>query len=297
MNPIQLTNQYVIAVSGGVDSMTLLDLILKGTKNTDLIIVAHVDHNIRIDSGKDLQLVSRISRKHNLKFYSTHLNLEPHASEEKARLGRYQFLNEVVLNTGAEGLITAHHQDDLIETILINLIRGTNRKGLTSLASNHQIYRPLLNYSKKAILSYALKNDLKWREDSTNKDTDYLRNYLRLQVLNKLQFNQRRAILNISENQKDLNRAIDTILDNLYRLKIKNDRLDRLWFNAIDFKTQKELLSYWLRRKGLREFNLKQIERTVNYLKVARSGAIIEVSKGYTFDIDKDYLALRALER
>ena len=67
--------------------------------------------------------------------------------------------------------------------------------------------------------------------------------------------------------------------------------------DAIDFKTQKELLSYWLRRKGLREFNLKQIERTVNYLKVARSGAIIEVSKGYTFDIDKDYLALRALER
>lgn len=297
MKPIKLSGKYVLAISGGVDSVTLLDLVIKGTLDKSNIIIAHVDHGIREDSYQDLNLVKDLAQKYNLTFHYKVLELGPNTSEDKARNYRYSFLNSVMSQTKAKSLITAHHQDDLIETILINLIRGTNRKGLTSLSSNDQIYRPMLAYSKKEIIDYAKKNKLKWREDSTNTNTDYLRNHLRLNVLKNMSKLDRQKIININKNQKDLNNQIDSILENIYSQKINQNKLDRLWFNTIDFKTQKEILSHWLRRSGLKEFNAKQIERTVNSLKTASPGAIIEVSKGYNFDIDRKYLALQVSER
>ncbi len=297
MKPINLTNKYVLAISGGVDSVTLLDLVIKGTLDKSNIIIAHVDHGIREDSYKDLDLVKDLAQKYDLAFYYKVLELGPNTSEVKARNYRYNFLNNVLAQTNAKSLITAHHQDDLIETILINLIRGTNRRGLTSLSSNQKIFRPLLNYSKQEIINYAKENKLQWREDSTNNNTDYLRNYLRLKVLNNLSKNNRQKIISINESQKNLNQKIDLILENIYNQNIKDNKLDRLWFSSFDFKIQKEILAYWLRRNGLLEFNAKQIERTVNSLKVATPGAIIEVSKGYNFDIQRKLLALQVLER
>ena len=297
MKPIKLTNRHVLAISGGVDSVTLLDLVIKGTLDKSNIIIAHVDHGIREDSYKDLDLVKELAQQYDLAFYYKVLELGPNVSEEKARNYRYNFLNNVLTQTKAKSLITAHHQDDLIETILINLIRGTNRKGLTSLSSNKKILRPLLNYSKQEIIDYARVNKLKWREDSTNKNTDYLRNYLRVKVLSNLSKSNRQSIVAINESQKNLNQKIDLILENIYNQNIKDNKLDRLWFSSFDFKIQKEILAHWLRRNGLLEFNAKQIERTVNSLKVAAPGAIIEVSKGYKFDVEKKLLALQVLER
>lgn len=297
MQPINLSQKYVVAISGGVDSISLFDLIKKGTKNKKNIVIAHLDHGIRLDSQKDLLLVKNLAEQNNLEFWSKTLDLGSKTSEEKARKLRYDFLNDVLVKTNSKGLITAHHQDDLIETILINLIRGTYRKGLTSLSSNDRIYRPLLNYSKKEILDYAIRNKLKWREDSTNNNTDYLRNHLRHKILNNLSASERQRIVAINQNQKELNKKMDDILENLFAKNIKHNKLDRLWFNSIDLKIQKEILSHWLRKNGLLEFNTKQINRTVNSLKVASPGAIIEVSKGYNFNIGKNLLALRVSER
>ena len=128
---------YVIAVSGGVDSVVLLDLMAQVSDCT--LIVAHVDHGIRKDSHLDRQFVEKVANKYKLEFYYTEANLGANASEEAARKARYEFLRNIKDKTGARAIITAHHQDDLLETLILNVLRGTKRKGLSSLESGQEL--------------------------------------------------------------------------------------------------------------------------------------------------------------
>ena len=182
---------YVVAVSGGVDSVALLHMLVNHSlqnnkiQNTNYkLIIAHFDHGIREESGDDAQFVADLATKYGLSFELGRANLGPDASEETARDARYNFLRQCCINYNATGVITAHHQDDLVETALINLIRGTSWRGLASLelsssAFGFNILRPLLNISKKEILRYAEAHELQWVEDSTNQNLEYLRNYVR----------------------------------------------------------------------------------------------------------------------
>src|SRR4051794_16456164 len=123
--------KYVVAVSGGVDSVGLLDLLRMdpGVKLT----VSHFDHGIRDDSHLDRAHVQALARRYQLPFVYDKGALGPGASEAEARTARYQFLDNVKTKTGAHAIVTAHHQDDVLETAIINLLRGTGRKGLSSL--------------------------------------------------------------------------------------------------------------------------------------------------------------------
>lgn len=176
--------QYVIAVSGGVDSVVLLDMLATGrlpnyqslTTNHQLI-VAHFDHGIRPDSAGDAEFVRGLAAKYRLSFETKREELGPNASEEKARDRRYAFLRQVAAKHSAT-IVTAHHADDLVETIAINLTRGTGWRGLAVLDSP-DIERPLLEMNKKQLIDYAKRYQLQWCEDSTNTDTKYLRNDLR----------------------------------------------------------------------------------------------------------------------
>ena len=115
--------KYVLAVSGGVDSMTLLDVL---SKNTELdLVVAHFNHGIRDDSSEDEKLVLEAARKYNLSVRLGHARLGPKASEADARQARYIFLHSVVRQEDAKALITAHHQDDMLETAILNLLMVT----------------------------------------------------------------------------------------------------------------------------------------------------------------------------
>lgn len=182
---------YVVAVSGGVDSVALLHMLVNQflknyqlpTSNSKLI-MAHFDHGIREESGDDAQFVADLATKYGLSFELGRANLGPDASEETARDARYNFLRQCCIKYNATCVITAHHQDDLVETALINLIRGTSWRGLASLefsssAFGLNIIRPLLNISKKEILRYAEAHELQWVEDSSNQNLEYLRNYVR----------------------------------------------------------------------------------------------------------------------
>jgi tRNA(Ile)-lysidine synthase len=162
---------YVIAVSGGVDSMALLDLLVESITEKQKLVVAHVDHGMRPDSAEDRKLVEKTAKALNLDFEYLEARLGPNASEETAREVRYKFLYHIKDKYKAEAIITAHHEDDLIETAIINLIRGTSRKGMSSLSSREGIIRPLLTYPKAELIKYAKSSKLVWREDSTNSDT------------------------------------------------------------------------------------------------------------------------------
>ena len=185
--------KYVLAVSGGVDSVALLDLVARDTKFRnanfnetrfpDDFIVAHFDHGIRgAESAADAAFVEELARQYNVKFVKETAKLGKGASEESAREARYKFLGSVCQKNQAQ-LVTAHHQNDLAETILMNLIRGTGWRGLapmSGLVNGHAIVRPLLGLTKSQIINYALEHNLRWHEDSTNASLRYFRNRVRL---------------------------------------------------------------------------------------------------------------------
>lgn len=195
--------KYILAVSGGVDSVVLLDML---SKKSDLeLVVAHFDHGIRPDSADDAEFVKDLAEKYGLPFESKREELGSDASEDLARNRRYEFLRSMAEKYDAE-IVTAHHADDVIETIAINLSRGTGWRGLAVMDSD--IIRPLTDMTKAEIVEYAKKNDLTWREDTTNVSNKYLRNRIRRRLAG-LNDDTKRRLLGLWQQQKYLKRQID----------------------------------------------------------------------------------------
>ncbi len=167
-------NTYVLAVSGGVDSVVLLDVMSK-LPNTNLV-VAHFDHGIRDDSAEDARFVEGLARRYGAEFETKREELGPRASEDLARKRRYEFLRDVARRHQGH-LVTAHHADDVAETVAINLTRGTGWRGLAAMHSD--VLRPLTGHTKQQLLLYALRHQLEWHQDSTNSSDAYLRNRMR----------------------------------------------------------------------------------------------------------------------
>jgi len=255
--------KYILAVSGGVDSMVLLDL-LSNLPGVDLV-VAHFNHGIRPDGGEDETLAASVAAAMGLPFEAARGELGAGASEETARRARYEFLNATRTKHGAGAIITAHHQDDLIETAIINLLRGTGRRGLSAISNNKNVLRPLLNHSKKEIISYADENKLRWRDDPTNDNQDYLRNYVRHNLVSKMTAEQRRNFLEHMENVTKHGAKIDHELPRLSLLLGRSGSIDRSKFSALPAELGDEILVHWLRQNGLLDFD----KRTVNRLNVA----------------------------
>lgn len=286
MNILVAPGKYIVAVSGGVDSVVLLDLLAR-QENLDLV-VAHFDHGIRSDSNKDCDFVRNLAVSYGLPFESESGNLGKDASEETARLARYKFLEKTLKKHSAKAIITAHHQDDVIETILINILRGTGRKGLSSLQNTNEILRPLTSYQKSQILDYAKTNDLAWREDSTNSDPKYLRNNLRLNVIPKMSAKEKQELLDIYNSAKINNAQIDEILDEL----VAANSMDKKLLLALDHKMGLEVLAHWLRQNDLRDFDSKTLERVLIGAKTLQPGKTIEAKKGWRVKVAKGQLTL-----
>lgn len=289
------SGKYLVAVSGGVDSVSLLHL-LKDTPGVELV-VAHFDHGIRSDSGNDRKFVEQLAKEYGLPFAYTQGRLGSGVSEATARAARYDFLRQAQHENSARAIITAHHQDDVLETVIINLLRGTGRKGLSSLVSREGIERPLLQVPKNEILGYARQNNLQWREDSTNADESYLRNYIRQQIVPRFNEKSRAELLNIIETSAETNSEIDTLLVKYLHTQTDNDSLDRQWFNDLSHAIAREVMAAWLRSHSIRDFDSKTLERLVVAGKTGRSGNRFDVSQAVTMQINKHDLALLGTER
>jgi tRNA(Ile)-lysidine synthetase-like protein len=286
---------YVIAVSGGVDSMVLLDILNKTGEYQ--LVVAHLDHGMRADSSVDRKLVEKVSSASGLEFVYKEVQLGSKASEAKARQVRYEFLRQVKSDIGARAIITAHHQDDVLETAIINMLRGTGRKGLTSLSSSNDIIRPLLLVPKTALLTYARTYVLKWREDTTNQDESYLRNYVRKQLLPHFSPKQRAELLNIIKDVRHTNDKLDALLAASLRQQAGDKELARAWFNNLPHGVAREVLAAWLRSNDIRNFDRSTLERLVVASKTASVGKVFSVMGGRNLEIKKNNLALTGLER
>lgn len=263
--------KYVLAVSGGVDSMALLDLLAKQAGLS--LVVAHFNHGIRPEAGKDEALVARRAKRLKLAFEAGHGKLGKIASEETARNARYEFLNRVKSKHRAEAVITAHHQDDLIETALINILRGTGRRGLTAISDNKQILRPLLGTPKAEIIEYSQTNHLQWREDTTNSNPDYLRNYIRIKLMPKLSVGERQKFISNNDKVAKTNKIIDIQIATLSQELYKNKQIHRQSFAALPNNIAEELLVYWLKQERAGEFDRKTVSRLNLALRTARPGS------------------------
>ena len=287
--------KYVVAVSGGVDSMALLHA-LSRQPEYDLI-VAHVDHGIRSDSGEDRRLVGRIAGGLGLPFVYHEARLGSGTGEAQARAVRYDFLQRVRQEHDARAVVTAHHQGDVLETAIINLLRGTGRKGLTALASREDVERPLLDIPKQDLLDYAREHGLEWREDSTNQDTDYLRNYVRHVLLPRFDDEGCRQLREIITGLRTTNTLLDELIAGQLTKQQVFGQLDREWFNSLPHDVAKEIMAAWLRYQGIRDFDSKGLERLVVAAKTGRSGKTFDVRRGTSLKVAKRHLALTGASR
>lgn len=195
---------HVVAVSGGVDSVVLLDVLAQQAKKP--LIVAHVHHGIRRESDEECSFVERLATQYGAQFESVRLHLGAKVSEAVARQQRYLFLRKVAAQH--DGLIvTGHHADDIIETIALHLQRGTGWRGLAVMGAS-DIWRPLAWYTKEELLKYARARSLEWREDASNSSRRYARNRIRPLVA-QLSDDTKQQLLALWHSQQLATRAID----------------------------------------------------------------------------------------
>lgn len=295
MAPMRLDIQpgsYVVAVSGGIDSMVLLDMLahMPGLELT----VAHFEHGIREDADADRELVENATVHYGLPFICEHGSLGPGAGEAAARSARYAFLGRVKEKVQARAVITAHHQDDMVETAVINLLRGTGRKGLSSLQSTDNIIRPFLHFTKQQLYDYAKQRPtITWRDDSTNNSDQYLRNYVRHHIISGLGIRGRARLLQHIRRAAESNSEIDAILLATINEQIKDGMLNRRWFTMLPYAISCEVMAAWLRAMAIREFDRRKIERLVVAAKVAIPGRQLDINAGYLLEVRKYGLRIR----
>ncbi|MFZ1483959.1 MAG: tRNA lysidine(34) synthetase TilS [Candidatus Saccharimonadales bacterium] len=282
--------KYVVAVSGGVDSVALLHVL---AHEPDLqLVVAHYDHGIRPDSAEDRKLVQLYAKTYGLPFEYEEGKLGQSASEATARKARYDFLRRVCKKHSASAIITAHHQDDVLETIIINFLRGTKSRGLSSLRSTIELVRPLLHVPKETIRMYALESMLEWREDSTNSDQKFLRNYVRLNIVPRMDSEAREALLATSKRASELNDAIQTLVDEYLQAQSSPNVLNRAQFTALPAEVASEVLVQWLRTRTAVTISKQLVARLYEAILNGRNGSQVDVAKGWSLGIRKTEIKL-----
>lgn len=293
--PELLQTHFILAVSGGIDSMVLTDLCARCGMDFAL---AHCNFRLRgADSEGDEQFVSDIAKKLNKKNYITHFDTICYVNKYKvsvqmaARELRYAWFAEIMRKNNIETLVTAHHADDNLETFMINLSRGSGIDGLTGIPEKTDtIARPLLAFSREQIQAYAHDEKIHWREDSSNANTKYLRNNIRHQILPQLKALNPNFLDNFQKTQDYLMQTAAIADDHIRQLKVaifeKEQQMIRIPVAALsDLKPLQGYLYGLFNEYGFTEWN------DVENLVTAMSGKEVR-SESHRLVKDRDFLLL-----
>ncbi len=274
--------RYVVAVSGGVDSVVLLHQMVQDGGSE--LVVAHFDHGIRDDSHLDARFVRELAQSYQLPFEMRREELGSGTSEELARTRRYAFLYDVAKKYQGT-IVTAHHINDIAETVAINLTRGTGWRGLAVLAG--EIRRPLLHTSKEEIIAYAREHNLRWREDSTNASDVYLRNRLRRHLGAKAD-ERTRELAALRAHQVALRKEIDRELEGL---PLENP-YSRYFINALSDSVAMEVL----RSITMGRLTRPQLKRARIAIATQQSGKVYEAGSGVTLSFTPRHFSVQMIK-
>lgn len=293
----ELKNKKIgLAVSGGVDSMVLLDIFFNISKEHNLkLYVMHYNHKWRKESLKDARLVEKYCKENKIKFLHKETKGKVITDEETAREQRYSFFTTCARKFSLKVVCTAHHRDDQLETVLFRLARGTGPNGLVPIKEFRElpggitIFRPLLDFTKGQIYKYAKENKLKYIEDKTNRDISYKRNLIRVKILPLL-----RKINPEAENNilvfSDLAYSQYIALSNYFSMLLKKIRigssliLNRDKFLKLDSCTQTAFI-YWF-------FTVYGIKGALSKIYVIKNAITnqkkIDLSKKYIMNVTEN---------
>ena len=246
MNDIGLGyhDAVVVGVSGGPDSMALLNLMVKIKDEIDLkIICAHINHNVRVESKDEAFFIEKYCDDNHIIFESmVILEYGEDNFHNEARTKRYKYFESMVKKYNAKYLLTAHHADDLMETILMRIVRGSTLKGYSGFAKvvnmgSYQILRPMINITKEQILEYNKLNHLKYVTDKSNDKDIYTRNRYRKYVLPFLKtedHNVHEKFIKFSNTLLEYNNYIDRQLSKVFNQVYNQNNLNILKFKEMD---------------------------------------------------------------
>ncbi|MCD6543493.1 MAG: tRNA lysidine(34) synthetase TilS, partial [Flavobacteriaceae bacterium] len=287
-----------MANSGGIDSMVLTDLL---SKLDYQITLAHCNFHLRgKESNLDEAFVVQTAKSLKIPFHVISFDTKEYAKEKNisiqmaARDLRYEWFEELLQNHDLDFLLTAHHADDNLETFLINFSRGTGLEGLTGIpAINHKTIRTLLPFSRKEIEHYAKENEISWREDQSNKETKYVRNKLRHELIPLLKELNPRFLESFRKTMDHLDGSNQLVKDRIKEVKAEIQIKDRenSKFKIHDLKllnNPKAYLYELLKEYGFSEWN------DVLSLLNAQTGKQV-ISKTHRLLKDREYLILSPL--
>jgi tRNA(Ile)-lysidine synthase len=289
--------RLVLAVSGGVDSITMLELFrhLRDRWNLSLI-VAHVNHQLRgYESDLDEEFVRAEASRHNLPFYTARVATEPFAHQHgyskqvAARMLRYKFLEETRKQSQADSIATAHNANDNAETVLMNSLRGTGVRGLAGIPLQdvgRKLIRPMLFCYRKEIVEFAHQNSIRFREDSSNAINTYKRNYLRNVVLPELERrfdpNIVSALNAVSVSFRSLKSETDARVQDVFPSVVTELKKDRFSLDLTSLQGHSEFLRAEIVLELFRRIEVEPSAEKVNaLLSLAKnqSGRALDLSK------------------
>ncbi len=290
--------RYLLAISGGVDSVVLAHLLKTTAIAFDM---AHCNFQLRDEeSDGDESLVKTLAKEMGVQVYAKAFDTLNYAEEKgisvqmAARELRYFWFHQLLDEKGYDAMVLAQHADDQLETILMNLMRETGIEGIYGMAERRErIIRPLLIFDKETIIKYAQTEKLTWREDSSNASNKYKRNYIRnelIPILKEGNPDVLTTMLQSFERLKDTGKAFFHFHENWLDQKLKKEGKYQ-YLEITDLKNtpgRKSLLYYWLRKFG---FNYDQVEQLDQSIHNEGSGQSF-LSLGFLLNVDRQALIL-----
>ena len=288
-NLINQNEKIICGVSGGPDSICMLDILRKINKEGKInfeIIVCHINHLIREEAIEDEEYVVNYCKKNNIKFYVKRIDIKKYANnnkqglEEAGRIARYNFFEEVLKKENANKIAIAHNKNDKIETIIMKVIRGAGTAGLKGIEPKrkNKYIRPLIEIERAEIEDYCEKNNLEPRIDKTNFENDCTRNKIRNIVLPYIQkeFNPNimQTLGRLSEIIDEEDKFLEKItIDTYQKLKINEKEgyivLDLKEFNKQEIVLKNRLIIYTIKKtignvQNIEKVNIDDIIKLCN---------------------------------
>ena len=282
-NLIENGDKIVIGVSGGPDSIALLNMLLEIKRDNIInfdMVVCHINHMIREEANDDEEYVLEFCKKYNVEFYSKRIEIEKIAKESKigteeaGRNARYEFFSEILEKTSSNKIATAHTSNDNAETVLMNIIRGSGTSGLKGIdAKRDSLIRPLIECSRCEIEKYCEANKLDPRIDKTNFENIYTRNKVRNMLIPYIKENFNPNIIEginrLSDLSKQENEYLERETEKVYKkilISAKNDEiiLDLNQFNLQETVIKSRLVLYTINilfgtRSGIEKKHIEDI--------------------------------------